>query len=99
MVCFFVLSVLYTQKVNNLKIRISFGANRIISLIFINDNELNSILMALLCGNDIITANPVIAAAAVAKVRIFLRKRDTFACFITRGFDVKALSVHRSANG
>ena len=55
--------------------------------------------MALLCGNDIITANPVIAAAAVAKVRIFLRKRDTFACFITRGFDVKALSVHRSANG
>ena len=32
----FVLSVLYTQKVNNLKIRISFGANRMISLFNIN---------------------------------------------------------------
>ena len=32
----FVLSVLHTQKVNNLKIRISFGANRMISLFNIN---------------------------------------------------------------
>lgn len=57
-----------------------------ISEIFVNDNNLNSVLMALMGSYYIIATDTLLTCTAVAHKRIFFIKAHTFACYCTRRF-------------
>ena len=57
------------------------------------DDDFYSVLVALLCADNVVATNALIACTAVADKRIVFVKRYAFACFVARCFKTKAHCV------
>ena len=51
-----------------------------ITQLFAHDDHLDPALVALLCGDEVVAADPSVTAAAIAHLAVSLRQRNALAC-------------------